>query len=334
MRISIVLCTYNGESFLREQLDSLLAQTRRPDEIVIADDASTDATWSLLEEFAHEARSAGITVDLQRNPVNSGYVANFTTAMMRANGDLVFLCDQDDIWHWDKLRRMSEEFRHRPELGLLHADARLVDREGRDLGLSLFQALEVTSAEISAEHAGDAFDVLLRRNVVTGATLAVRRHLLVTLLPIPEDWVHDEWLAMAACMQMQVDCLEWQSINYRQHGNNQIGMRRRTLRDKLFGANPARHREKPSGGDLPKREFMQLVAQRLTHALDRLGGHALLPSKEARIRERIAHAQFRANLSKSSWARWPAVIREARSGRYTRYSSGMRSILSDLVDLK
>lgn len=322
MRISIVLCTYNGESFLREQLDSLLAQTRQPDEIVIADDASTDATWSLLQDFAREAQNAGITVDLQRNPVNSGYVANFTAAMMRANGDLVFLCDQDDVWHSDKLRRMSEEFQHRPELGLLHTDARLVDREGRSLGLSLFQALEITRAEVVAEHAGEAFDVLLRRNTVTGATLAVRRHLLTSLLPVPQGWVHDEWLAMGACMQMQVDCLEWQSIDYRQHGGNQIGARRRTRREKVLGSS------------MPKREFMNMVAQRLVRALGHLGETRLmLPEKEQQIRGRIAHAQFRAQLPRNALARWPAVVGEARSGRYGRYSSGLRSIVSDLMDM-
>lgn len=129
MRISIVLCTYNGESFLREQLDSLLAQTRQPDEIVIADDASTDATWTILQGFARQASDAGIAVDLQRNPANLGYVENFTAALRRATGDLVFLSNQDDVWHPDKLRRMAEEFRQRPELGLLHTDARLVDRD-------------------------------------------------------------------------------------------------------------------------------------------------------------------------------------------------------------
>ncbi len=323
MRICVALCTYNGEKYLPQQLDSLLRQERLPDRIVIRDDVSADGTWALLEAFVAQARSHGIGVDLRRNADNLGYVRNFEQALQATDGDLVFLCDQDDVWHAEKIRRMAGEFERRPQLGLLHTDARLVDAAGGDLGLGLFEALEITPAEIAAEHAGDAFDVLLRRNTVTGATAALRRTLLDALLPVPEGWVHDEWLAMGACVQMQVDCLAWASIDYRQHGGNQIGARRRTRREKLLGSG------------MPKREFMALVADRLERALGRLGDADLAPpaEKTAQVRERIAHARFRAELPRNAFARWPMIAREMRAGRYRRYSSGLRSIVSDLLDL-
>lgn len=323
MRISVALCTYNGEKYLPQQLDSLLRQERPPDRIVIRDDVSTDGTWALLEAFATQARQRGIDVDLRRNAGNLGYVRNFEQALKATDGDLVFLCDQDDVWRVEKIRRMAGEFERRPRLGLLHTDARLVDGVGGDLGLGLFEALEITPAEIAAEHAGDAFDVLLRRNTVTGATTALRRTLLDALLPVPDGWVHDEWLAMGTCVQAQVDCLAWPSIDYRQHGGNQIGARRRTRRERLLGSG------------MPKREFMALVAGRLERALDRLHDANLAPpvGKEEQVRERIAHARFRAELPSSAFARWPMVAREARAGRYRRYSSGLRSIVSDLLDL-
>ena len=321
MRISIVLCTWNGERYLGPQLDSLLAQTRRPDEIVVADDVSSDGTWALLEAFTARARALGIDVDLRRNPVNLGYVGNFSAGLLRATGDLLFLCDQDDVWHPEKLERMEAEFLRRPGLGLLHTDARLVDADGGDLGCSLFEALEMTREELEAEHSGRAFEVQLRRNTVTGATAALRSALLPGVLPVPAGWVHDEWLAMAFSMRSQVDCLEWPSIDYRQHGANQIGIRRRTAAEKLF--NP----------HVDKRGFMAVVAGRLEHVLSTGPGLGLPPEQLREVAGKAAHSRFRAELPRSAPRRVGAVLREVRTGRYRRYSSGLRSILSDLVDL-
>ena len=98
-RVSIVMCTYNGERFLHEQLDSLLAQTRLPDEIIIQDDNSTDGTWSLLENYA--ARDPRIR--LYRNQAGQGVNNNFFSALQRATGDLIAISDQDDIWEPDKI---------------------------------------------------------------------------------------------------------------------------------------------------------------------------------------------------------------------------------------
>lgn len=322
LRVSVALCTWNGERFLREQLDSLLAQTRLPDEIVVRDDVSGDGTWSILQGFVQQAGAKGVVVDLQRNAENLGYVRNFSAALSACNGDIVFLCDQDDVWHADKIARMCAEFEHRSQLGVLHTDARLVDAAGKDTGVGLFESLEVQAWEIAAEHAGDGFDVLLRRNTATGAAMALRREYLQRLLPVPEGWVHDEWLAIGVSVQAQVDCMEWASIDYRQHGGNQIGARKRTLQEKLAGSGAS------------KREFMAFVAARLERALLRLQEAGLSPpeAKLAQTRERIAHARFRERLPESAWRRIPHVLAEARSGRYREYSSGLRSIISDFLD--
>lgn len=321
MRISIVLCTFNGERFLDMQLDSLLAQTRLPDQLVIADDVSTDGTWRLLQAFAPRARAMGVDVDLYRNPVNLGYVRNFSEGLLRANGDLLFLCDQDDVWHPDKLARMESEFLRRPELGLLHTDARLVDADGRDMGCSLFEALGMSAEEFRAENEGRAFEVQLRRNTVTGATAALRASALADALPVPDGWVHDEWLGMVVAARGVVDCLQWPSIDYRQHGGNQIGIRRRTLGERLFNAG------------VDKREFMDRVAGRLERILQAGSVLELSAGQRSEMAGKALHSRFRADLPRAPLARFSAVLGEARSGRYRRYSSGLRSILSDLVDL-
>lgn len=324
MRISVALCTYNGEKYLPQQLDSLLRQERVPDQIVVRDDVSADGTWALLEDFAVEARGRGVEVDLQRNAANLGYVRNFERALSATDGDLVFLCDQDDVWHADKIFRMAREFGRRPRLVLLHTDARLVDGKGVDLGYGLFDALEMTRAEIADEHAGRAFDVLLRRNTVTGATVAMRGDVLKNVPSAPDGWVHDEWLAFVLGLDGEIDCLQWKSMDYRQHGDNQIGVRRHSLYDRVARTG------------LPKQEFMKSRLQCLQALQAKFEAGELVGTSEqrGRVAERVAHARFRAQLPDKTTARMAAVLREAMTGRYMRYSSGARSIASDLFGLK
>ena len=103
MKISIALCTYNGEKFLREQLDSFSVQTRLPDEVVVGDDCSTDRTVEILEEWA---KTAPFRVEIVRNPQNLGYEKNFEQTMLRCTGDVIFPSDQDDVWLPEKLSRL------------------------------------------------------------------------------------------------------------------------------------------------------------------------------------------------------------------------------------
>lgn len=319
MRISIAMCTYNGGRFLAEQLDSLLQQQRRPDQVVVCDDGSTDNTLELLADFSNRAQAMGVAVLVHPNPRNLGYVRNFEQALALCDGDLIFLCDQDDIWHREKLQRYAQQFAARPALMLLHSDARLVDAQGRDLHCSLLDAIEVTAAELEAVHAGRAVEVLLRRNIATGATMALRRELVARALPVEAGWIHDEWLAVAAaCSGGEVDCLEWPSIDYRQHGGNQIGAHRRSLRQKLAGAGP-------------RRDFLARVAQRLESLRSRCASEGwLAAAQDSQWRSHIAHVRARAGMPKTVLARLPVVWQQWRTGNYHRYGAGARSLVADL----
>lgn len=321
--VAVVLCTYNGVRYLPEQLDSLLGQSRPPDQLVIVDDDSSDGTWTLLEAFADRAHGTGVDVRLERNPENLGYRRNFERAVGLARADLIFLCDQDDIWYPGKIARMEAEFLARPGLLLLHTDARLVDAQGKALDCSLFDALEITSEEIAQVHAGDAFEVLMRRNVVTGATAAFRAEILGQAIPFPEMWVHDEWLAVVASVSGEVDCLETPLIEYRQHGGNQIGVQLRSTRQKLA-------REKGF-----RRQHMRSVAERLEQLDECIGQRrvALSGRWHETLRQRRLHARARADLPRPWPARWHHVLGEALSGRYRRFSFGFRSIVADLMGL-
>src|SRR5213080_381833 len=98
--LSVALCTYNGAAYLGEQLDSIVAQSRPPDELVVCDDGSTDETVEVLETFLAEAP---FPVRLQRNEANLGFVKNFEQAISLCTGDFVALSDQDDVWMPGKL---------------------------------------------------------------------------------------------------------------------------------------------------------------------------------------------------------------------------------------
>lgn len=321
-RLSIVLCTYNGAAYLQPQLDSLLAQTRLPDEIVIADDGSTDASMDMLQAFAQRARETGIAVQLRRNPENLGYVGNFSAGLRMAKGELLFLCDQDDVWRADKLARMADRFEQEPSLLLLHSDARLVDAQGGSLQCSLFDALQMTAQEKQAIHAGHAFEVVLRRSFVTGATAALRRSLVDLALPVEAGWVHDEWLTAVAAAVGRVDFVDEPLIDYRQHGANQIGMRRRTLAMKWQDLLLPR-------GRLLSDEALRLRRLEAFLARGEFRGSA---ERVAQVHHKYSHFDRRVAIGRlPRLRRLPAIVREARSGCYRRYGTGARSMLRDLL---
>lgn len=318
---SVVLCTYNGARFLPAQWASVLAQSRLPDEIVVRDDASTDATPTLLEQLAVDARARGVEVTLLRAEQNRGYIANFQAALQAATGHVVFLCDQDDIWHPHKLATQLVEFERRPLLLLLCSDARRIDASGADLGRSLFQTLRVRPREWQSIHAGHGFDVLLRRSMATGATVALRRTLLADALPFPPGWVHDEWLAIIAAARGGFDGQAFALLDYRQHAANQIGMRWRSMRTRVreFRAPPS------IGIDRLIARDEQLYG-RLLAMPDRVPETTM-----ARVRDKLAHLHARAATAGAAWSRLAPVLRESLRGRYRRFGPGWRLALRDVL---
>jgi glycosyltransferase involved in cell wall biosynthesis len=317
-----VLCTYNGERYLRQQLDSLLAQSRLPGKIVAVDDGSTDRSWEILRAFAEQARGRGITVDAQRNPNNLGYVRNFEMALQRAGTDIIFVCDQDDVWYPDKLAVIHDRFTADPDLLMLHSDARLVDAHLGDLGCSLFDALELGPDELQRVHDGYGFDVLLRRCIVTGATMAFRCDLLASAVPFGDGWIHDEWLAIVASAVGKIDVVERPMIDYRQHDANQRGMSRRTLDVKVREIALSR-------ADLLCNDArrMESLRQRL-----RLLPVAVEKNLPARIQDKLEHTLFRMHITDTvRIKRISPILKEAASGRYRRYGAGIRSVLRDLL---
>lgn len=320
LKTSVVICTCNGASYVVEQFQSILGQSRIPDEIILGDDASTDETWSLVQAFVAQARSRGIAISATRNAERLGYVGNFSRALSRVSGQVVFLCDQDDAWHPDKIATMLGDFERDDGLTFLHSDARLVDREGNDLGYGLFDALEVTRRERTGIRQGDAFAVYLRRNLATGAASAFRSSLLELALPLPPDWVHDAWLATLAAASGRLAVIDDALVDYRQHGANQIGIARRTAKRRLSDMFRSRS------------EAIRKDAERMDVLINRLRAGNVPVARIALAEAMRAHLRVRLVLSaRPLVSRLPSVAREWVSGRYARFGTGARSAIRDLL---
>jgi Glycosyl transferase family 2 len=313
MRISIALCTWNGAAHLGEQLASLAGQSRLADELIVCDDASADDTVAIVQKFA---RTAPFTVQLRQNPVRIGVVKNFTEAIVECSGDLIFLCDQDDVWHRDKIAVMLRAFDADDDLAALFTNARLGD------GTTLWDHIGFRLRERRAVHDGRAFDVLAEHNVVTGATLAFRDQWRETVLPIPEvpGMLHDQWIATVIAAMANVDCIDDCLIDYRQHSAQQVGagvaaggVRRWVGAARETGANEyATH-------------AVQLEA--VLHRLERASAPA---ARVEDLRRRVAHIRMRASLPERRTSRIPTVMRELLSLRYHRYSNHFWSAAKDL----
>lgn len=324
-RISIALCTYNGAKFLPQQLDSLLAQSMLPDEVIIRDDASTDdeATWRVLERYEPKFQAKNVNIELIRGFDNVGYLRNFEIVLGKCTGDVIFLCDQDDVWHPTKIERMYREFSQRPNLGVLFTDARLVDSKGDDLGFGLFEAVRMDTSQLNATHRGNIAEILMQHTVVTGATTAVKREALQAALPFPRGWVHDEWLAFVTALQNDyvVDAVEEKLIDYRQHDENAIGMKRPEAAN-FWTANGKRR---------SSQRTLALRLQSLLNDSKRLQN--IDPKWVHELEQRRIHAHHRGHLPNNPVNRTWLVFREILTGRYGRYAQGFRSIVSDLAKL-
>lgn len=318
----VVMCTYNGRLYLMEQLQSLLQQQRIPDQLVIFDDCSTDGTWELLQAWV---RTVSFPVIIHRNEVRQGVAKNFSAAMLKVKTDVVFLCDQDDIWLPGKISLMVKVFASEPDVLLMHTDAQLVDAQVRDLGVSLFQTLGIASETCYQKQTGHAFSVLSRKSLATGATIAFRRNLLDVAYPFPPYWLHDEWLAIMAAATGHVMMLKEQTIQYRQHGRNVVGARLPGFRHRLQQFFQLLR--------LPKGEFQIKYLKRISALQERLAAQPQAwPACLVIVNDMLSHARFRSSLSPNLIVRIWAMRRELQSGRYQRYSHGLLGILRDVFD--
>ncbi len=195
LKISVVLCTFNGEKYIEEQMQSIHRQSKQPDEVLIVDDASTDSTVQIIRNFISE-HSLGATWRLSKNPINIGWKRNFMSVLQKASGDLIFLADQDDIWHPRKIELMSNACELNPEIHLLTCDCYPFDED----------TLERTPWFLPSLGAKRINHIKIRRSFAEclrpGCTYAIRKCMIdyIDTLWKPE-WPHDQFFWCLALAQ-------------------------------------------------------------------------------------------------------------------------------------
>jgi glycosyltransferase involved in cell wall biosynthesis len=314
MRISIALCTFNGERYLAKQLNSFIEQTEPPFELVVCDDGSTDSTLQIVEQFA---RTASFPVRIFTNERNLGTTKNFEKAISLCQGDVIALSDQDDEWYPTKLSTVSAAMTKFPDASAVFTDADVINESSERTGRNLWSSLYFGPGE-SSPYVGPAlYEQLLKLNfIATGATMAIRSKFRPAFLPIPEIWVHDAWISWIAAIRSELVCVPDRTIAYRIHDSQQIG---------LAPSSPVQHARLAKNNN---QKLFRLIATRLSTLWERLKRDGYTnQSLLSLLEEKIRFMEGRGNLNSSPIRRLYWIFSSRQD--YSRFARGAVSMLSD-----
>jgi glycosyltransferase involved in cell wall biosynthesis len=317
--ISVVMTTYNGERYLPAQLESIGRQTCPPDELVVGDDQSSDNTAVLVAEFAQ--RHPHIAVRFERNATRLGSSANFEAAIRRSRHALVVFADQDDVWFPHRIACLQSALDANPGASYAFSNGSLIDGDGRPMDGTLFDSIDFHRAERQVFRAGGGWRVLLRRNVVTGAALAVRRTALMAALPVDSGWIHDYFLALRLQAVATGVLIDEPLIQYRRHAAQQVGVASHSLQAALAYARKQSARQCRSEADA-----WGALARRLQDGLTGPAGAQLQD-----VLTKQAFFQVRARMREQPWLAPALMLRAVLRGDYHRLSLGMKQLLVDML---
>lgn len=221
MKISVAICTFNGEKFLSEQIDSILQQTLEVDEIIICDDKSTDQTHQIILEYQIQYPNL---FKIHINNENLKSVKNFEKAISLCTGDIIFLSDQDDVWLNDKVKIIADFFNNNINVSAVATNGYGIDEEGNALDIYSLWDIPLFFKEKNIEI--NYFRITsISGNISTGASMAFRKALIKDIIPFPEisGLHHDEWIALNAASKNYFSFLPDKLFKYRVHSNQQVG---------------------------------------------------------------------------------------------------------------
>lgn len=202
--ISVCIATYNGGKYIKEQLESILPQLTNVDEVIISDDNSTDETIEIIKSIKDDR------IKIFKNELKSGYSKNFENAINKSSGDIIFICDQDDLWENNKVELMV--------LGLKKNDLVISDALICD---GLLKETLGSHFKVYGTQKGFIPNWIKTRYI--GACMAFKREILTKVLPFPENQslcAYDYWITVVCELYFKVDLVPLPLIRYRRHGNN------------------------------------------------------------------------------------------------------------------
>jgi glycosyltransferase involved in cell wall biosynthesis len=209
--VSIALCTYNGAKYLAEQLDTLINQTYTPIEIIVVDDCSTDETFTILRAYASKYPQFRI----YQNENNLGFTANFERAVKLCNGDLIALCDQDDLWDLQKIELQVNAI---GDNVFIYHDSEFIHEDGTSMNKKMSDLMNL--------YRGGHPEAFLFFNCVSGHSILMKKVLLDAALPLKKDFFHDWWLAYVATNIGEIDFIPQCLVQYRQHDKSDTNILR------------------------------------------------------------------------------------------------------------
>jgi glycosyltransferase involved in cell wall biosynthesis len=203
MNVSVAMATYNGEKYLKQQVDSILSQLSREDELIISDDHSSDQTLSIIEKYTKEDPRVKLFMNEE-----SGVISNFENAIKHTQNDIIFLSDQDDIWKPEKVETVKFYYEKNPKIQMIMSDITVVDNEIKTTIESFF--------EFRGSRSGVIKNII--KNSYIGCAMSFRRELKAQVLPIPRNVpMHDMWIGLVADMNKSALLIPEKLIYYRRH---------------------------------------------------------------------------------------------------------------------
>lgn len=227
MKVSVVIATYNGEDFVTQQLESIRSQNRKPDEVLICDDRSTDNTQKLVSNFIE--RNSLDNWSFMINSENQGYQKNFYNLLKKASGDIIFLSDQDDEWTSDKIEKMTQIMQHDNSIETLNSGIQLIDQNSDKVALparkNFYNANFLYSKEPLQYLNSFSLDDIIKRNISPGCSMCISKNLRDEFVStynfeLPHDW----FLNMIASVDKKCFFLNENLTRYRMHNNNTLGV--------------------------------------------------------------------------------------------------------------
>lgn len=256
MILSVALCTYNGEKYIKEQLDSIINQSHKVDEIIICDDSSNDSTIQILNEYVNKYPDL---ISIYENKGNLRTIKNFERAISLTSGDLIFLSDQDDVWKENKVETVLNYYKNIKEFKLLFTNGDLIDEKGNNLNSTLWDEWGFTDElrKLWLKNDSAYKDLVLNKNKITGATVCICKTIKKAAIPIliPTGYWHDAWLGLHAAAENGLSFLEESLILYRIHEKQQVGVSRNLkVKDRQDSLNPVT--------SISKKEFYSILSDR------------------------------------------------------------------------
>ncbi len=324
--ISVALCTYNGERYLLEQLTSIANQQRQPDELIIVDDGSRDATVTMIQQFS---KAVSFPVHLLINEKNLGSTKSFERAIMACTGAIIVLSDQDDVWRDDRLAMTEAYFKEHPDMDVVFSDAEIIDDNSMPQGRKIWEEVRFTPEARERWSNGEAHLILFYGYVVTGATMAIRRSALPLLLPFPThvaQLIHDAWMSLIMALHNKIGYIDDCLISYRQHTQQQVGFKaprpKVTLRDRF-----TRGREE-------KLQYVAKMAEKYQQLYALLSSRSDIDPQKLRVlRHMKEHLAQRTRLPAPRVRRLLPVIRELSRGSYQLFQGHWwLTVIGDLLE--